>query len=114
MFGEGVDPIKNYETFVNHNIDNDEIKKIYYKDNIPAILGTKGFKGKILFQTLDQDQEKQQKTLHQINKNKLLKIDQIVDLVSDIFDVKTSQIINYNRGRRSLNIPRFFAKNIKI
>ncbi|MFT6220082.1 MAG: hypothetical protein ACJAVG_000792, partial [Rickettsiales bacterium] len=52
-------------------------------------MGTKGFKGKILFQTLDQDQEKQQKTLHQINKNKLLKIDQIVDLVSDIFDVKT-------------------------
>jgi chromosomal replication initiation ATPase DnaA len=74
-------------------------------------LGTKGFKGKILFQKLDQDrdQEKQQKTLYQINKNKLLKIDQIVDLVADIFDVKTSKIINYNRGRKSLNIPRSFA-----
>ncbi|MFT6220419.1 MAG: hypothetical protein ACJAVG_001136 [Rickettsiales bacterium] len=74
------------------------------------ILGSKSFKGKILFEKLSEDSVRRDLVLNRINKNKKLTTYQIVGLVSEIFSVNEDFVINRNKkGRQSSNIPRAFA-----
>jgi REP element-mobilizing transposase RayT len=109
MFSGGDDPLKNYEIFVNSTDENQLMSKIYQKRNIPAILGGKNFKEKILFQKLVDDSNKREQVLNRINKNQQLTIDQIVDLVAEIFMVEKSSVINRSDGCQAQNQPRALA-----
>jgi REP element-mobilizing transposase RayT len=109
MFGGNVDPLKNYEIFVNSSNEIDPIKQLYQKRNIPAILGSKSFKEEILFKKLAADSQKREMVVKQIYKSKKLTIDQIVRLVSKVCVVDVKSIVDCRKGRHPENLPRSFA-----
>jgi putative transposase len=106
MFVDNDDLLKNYEIFVTCQDVDDSIIQLYQKRNIPAVLGGKNFKEKILYEKLADNTEKQKRLLDQINKNKELTIEQIIDFVSEICAVDKNSITSRNNGGQNQNIPR--------
>jgi REP element-mobilizing transposase RayT len=109
MFGGGVDPIQNYETYVSGLDESNLIGNIYQKNNMPVILGTKSFKERILFERLDSDRDKRNQVLDQVNKNRHLNMDKIINLVAKIFAVERDFIVKRQSGRKHKNRARALA-----
>lgn len=101
MFKNDKDLIERYQLFVEKE-DNKNLEDFFQEKNKQAILGKKNFKKQILTSELRSD--KKNRIRKEINQN--IKVEDILDIVSNIFKVSKDSIIKKQTGRQKINYPR--------